>query len=239
MSAHSVNPPPDRSLDSQIVLDEDEYTAALSSIIARDFFPSLAYVNSANDYSRNPHLLSQDFDASPTTNRPDAFRQTPAHTPLFSNLTETPFSSSVPHKRARYNVDLSLDDFQARYTSEDNSSFTRILDDENMQRKERWGWAWDAQRRNEAQQAKLVDARQRLLIEPPGAAAGVKEKFTIEAPAAIGLITDRSTAEREAEVTSEEMEQSSLACDQASDVDVMAPKADNRSASVDGWKFKV
>ena len=43
-------PPPSLSLNRQRVLDEDEYTAALSHIIARDFFPSLVHLESANEY---------------------------------------------------------------------------------------------------------------------------------------------------------------------------------------------
>ncbi len=43
-------------------------------------------------------------------------------------------------KRAKYDADMSLDEFQARYTSEDNSSFTKILDEENRVRKEKWDW---------------------------------------------------------------------------------------------------
>ena len=82
---------------------------------------------------------------------------------------------------------MSLDAFQAKYTSEDNSSFTQILDDENRRRKEQYGWAWDAQRRVEAQRDRMLEGRERLLIEAPSG-AGVKERFRIEAPQPAGLI---------------------------------------------------
>ena len=48
-SSSKTDPPP-RSLDRQAVLEEDEYTEALSRIIARDFFPSLAHLDATNDY---------------------------------------------------------------------------------------------------------------------------------------------------------------------------------------------
>ena len=39
-----------RSLDGQIVLEEDECTEALSHVIARDFFPSLVHLDATNNY---------------------------------------------------------------------------------------------------------------------------------------------------------------------------------------------
>lgn len=40
-------------------------------------------------------------------------------------------------------IDLNLDQFQARYTSEDNSSFIDLLGKANEQRKEKHKWVWD------------------------------------------------------------------------------------------------
>ena len=191
-------PQVERSLNRQVVLEEDEYTEALSHIIARDFFPS---------------TLSQ------TNGEPE-------------------------RKRARYDKDLSLDTFQARYTSEDNSSFTQILDEENRVRKEKWAWAWEAQKRVEQQQDKMVERRETMLIEPPPA-TGVKEKFTIEFPKPAGLITegsDSDNVEKVTEATSESLPLVPASENVSKDIpslDVMAPQKDTRSAGVDGWKFKV
>ena len=195
------SPQVERSLNRQIVLEEDEYTEALSHIIARDFFPSLI------------HLTSR------TNGEPE-------------------------RKRARYDEDLSLDTFQARYTSEDNSSFTQILDEENRVRKEKWAWAWEAQKRVEQQQDKMIERRETMLIEPPSV-VGVKEKFTIEFPKPAGLITecsDSDKAEQETELTTESLPLVSASQNVSKDItslDVMAPQKDTRSAGVDGWKFKV
>jgi protein DGCR14 len=144
---------------------------------------------------------------------------------------------------------LSLDEFQARYTSEDNSSFTQILEDENRKRKERWAWAWDAQRRVEGQREKMIEGRKRGLIEL-GAAPGVREKFVIEAPVSAGLIADgdgegktkddeeNNAEEREVAETFAKGTEVKEGEDQKQ-LDVMAPKKDSRSAGVDAWKFKV
>ncbi|KAJ7293695.1 nuclear protein Es2-domain-containing protein [Mycena rebaudengoi] len=210
-------PPPSRSLNRQVVLEEDEYMESLSKIIARDFFPSL------------------EVNATPL--RP---QQTPGRTPYGAGPAETPLRTprgEAPAKRARYDTELSLDSFQARYTSEDNSSFTEILDEENRKRKEKWGWAWDAQKRVEQQKERLLKDRERLLIEPQSV-VGVREKFRIEAPTPAGLIED-GKADEEEEKEKEEKESEQLALTVVdSTVDVMAPLKDTRAAGVDGWKFK-
>lgn len=60
--------------------------------------------------------------------------------------------------------DLSLDAFQRNYTSEDNASFVQIVDKENQQRREdRWGWAWEVEKK--AEQRRLeVDARRKMIL---------------------------------------------------------------------------
>jgi protein DGCR14 len=139
---------------------------------------------------------------------------------------------------------MSLDDFQARYTSEDNSSFTEILDEENRARKEKYGWAWEAQRKVEAQRDRMIEQREKLLIEAPSL-TGVRGKFAIEAPELAGLLTDgRENEKDEGRDTDEEERapESSLAVIMKTGeepTDVMAPLKDKRAAGVDGWKFSV
>ena len=237
----TTTPTAERSLNRQVVLEEDEYTAALSHIIARDFFPSLVHPDATND-TRDPHLIDasvrrlQEFN-TPATNRRAGSWQTPSQTPYGVGPSETPLRTpraDAPNKRPRYDTSLRLDEFQARYTSEDNSSFTRILDDENRKRKEQWAWAWDAQKKVEDQQGKIQERRERMFIETPPV-PGVKEKFAIEMPQPAGLITDGQEAE-DGEGKELRMATSSAETVQ---VDVMAPTKDVRSVGVDGWKFKV
>lgn len=250
----SSTPLPERSLNRQTVLEEDEYTAALSHIIARDFFPSLVHLDATNEYldalqSRDPLLINasvrriQDLSETPIVSR----RPAPFQTPFGANGLETPLrtphlreSDEPPSKRPRYDKDLSLDTFQARYTSEDNSSFTQILDDENRLRKEKWSWAWDAQKRVENQRERLIEAREKMLIEP-APAAGVREKFRIEAPTSAGLITDGTAGEGDDKTGDEESKELQLTLSEGNEqaVDVLAPKKDTRTTVVDGWKFKV
>lgn len=248
---------PSASLNRQAILDEDEYTAALSHIIARDFFPSLVHLDATNSYldaleTRDPQLIGasvrnlESINASVRSARP---WQTPSETPYGAGPSETPVHDQHerPAKRIRYDTEMSLDAFQARYTSEDNSSFTQILNDENARRREKYGWAWDAQKRVEAQRTKAIEARERALIEMPES-AGVREKMRIEAPVPAGLITaqgeeagtvtqqDRASGEGEESGVGKEV---MVAPREEEEVeDVMAPKKDTRSAGVDGWAFR-
>ena len=253
---------PSTSLNRQAILDEDEYTAALSHIIARDFFPSLVHLDATNSYldaleTRDPQLIGasvrnlESINASVRSTRP---WQTPSETPYGVGPSETPVHDHHERssKRPRYDTDMSLDAFQARYTSEDNSSFTQILNDENARRREKYGWAWDAQKRVEAQRTKAIEARERALIEMPES-AGVREKMRIEAPVLAGLITaqgeeagtgtQQNPAGGEEGVSGVGKEVVAVPREKGKEedeevVDVMAPKKDTRSAGVDGWAFR-
>ncbi|KAI0788611.1 nuclear protein DGCR14 [Abortiporus biennis] len=262
---------PQRSLNRQVILEEEEYTEALSHIIARDFFPSLVHLDATNTYldaltSKDPQLIQASVRrledlATPVSRRGGRYT---LQTPYGAGPSDTPLRTprgeeddGPPNKRARYDTDINLDTFQARYTSEDNSSFTQILDDENMRRKEKYSWAWDAQRRVDEQRGKMLERRERLLIEAP-AGAGVRERFTIEAPTPKGLITASGESNQgksnklqdiggEAEEGATEdsgkgkevsIVKKSQDTAEGEEVDVMAPKKDTRLAGVDGWKFK-
>jgi protein DGCR14 len=59
--------------------------------------------------------------------------------------------------------DLSLDTFQRNYTSEDNASFVQIVQEDNKRRREeKWGWAFEAERK--AEQRKLEGEERRKMI---------------------------------------------------------------------------
>jgi len=254
----------ERSLNKQVILDEDEYTAALADIISRDFFPSLVHLDATNDYldavrSRDSdsiaasvqrlHQVSNTPVSGPSTSR-RAPVQTPGPTPYISFPSDTSFHTDLEEnvgqraKRPRYDTSLSLDEFQTRYTSEDNSSFTQILDQENTKRKENYTWAWEAQKRVEAQRDRMIEARERMLIEPAGGVIpGVREKFRIEAPTPVGLITAAASEQKEkGEEVGKDRELAVVAkatsVEEATEA-VMAPRKDQRAAGVDGWKFKV
>ncbi|KAF8527981.1 nuclear protein DGCR14 [Hysterangium stoloniferum] len=277
MSSEPTSPrpaAPARSLNRQQILDEDEYTEALSEIIARDFFPSLVHLDATNSYldalqTQDTKLINQSVRrlqdlSTPRTSQAARPLQTPGRTPYGSGFGDTP--AHTPHseirssKRPRYDTSLSLDSFQAKYTSEDNASFTEILDDENRIRKEKWSWAWDAQKRAQGVKAIENDRRSRLLIEdtttqPPG----VRERLLLEVPD-VKLITsgidnsrtttqvDKHEASRattgslevvKSVVKSDHVISTALLkTDDNAEIDVMARRKDTRSAAVDGWSFK-
>ncbi|KAG2151521.1 hypothetical protein DEU56DRAFT_752411 [Suillus clintonianus] len=81
----------------------------------------------------------QEVDNTPVTYRGRPW-QTPSATPYGAGPSETPLRTPRGEPlttRPRYDIDSSLDDFQAQYTSEDNASFTQNMDEENRKRKER------------------------------------------------------------------------------------------------------
>ncbi|KAF9068111.1 nuclear protein DGCR14 [Rhodocollybia butyracea] len=259
--SESDKPTPERSLNRQLVLDEDEYTAAISQIIARDFFPNLVHLDATNEYldalnSRDPHLIGasvrklEQVNNTPLVGSSRRY-QTPSQTPYGFGPSDTPLAPSRREgepaaKKPKYDTSLSLDTFQARYTSEDNSSFTEILDEENRQRKEKWAWAWDAQRRVDEKKLIAGVERERMMIEPPpGSTPGVRERFVIAAPTPKGLITASEEGnQQEQEQKEQEKTEQALALikgkekEKEEEQDVMAPKKDKRTAGVDGWHFK-
>ena len=165
-------PPPKRIKRPAKVLDEDDYTDALSHIIARDFFPGLLETESKQDYINA--LDSQDHEwiaaagrklAEMMTPGPDGRRlrgrrgtsMTPAPE-LYGRGGETPKAwqgdtpiltvsaaeSTVSAQSDRPEVDtnMSLSAFQQKYTSEDNESFYKLLDKQNLKRAEKYAWMW-------------------------------------------------------------------------------------------------
>ncbi|KDQ19949.1 hypothetical protein BOTBODRAFT_51313 [Botryobasidium botryosum FD-172 SS1] len=261
-SALTIPQKPEFSLNKQVILDEDEYTSALSTIIARDFFPSLSHLDATNSYlsaldSQDPALIDASVRRlaeleTPSTRTP--WSQTPGQTPYGGLATDTPLRTPRgrhPAKKAKYDASLSLDAFQAQYTSEDNASFTEILDEENRKRKEAWGWAWEAQKRVESQKAKEIEGRETLLIE---AKSRTDRALAIDGPSSTQMLIkdkeeDGGDESKEESGTGGEDDEEELAVAlaveppaspprQQPEIDVMAPKKDTRSTVIPGWSFK-
>ncbi|KAG9018213.1 hypothetical protein FRB90_011848 [Tulasnella sp. 427] len=178
--ALTVPSKPQVSLSRQTVLEEDEYTEALSNIIARDFFPSLAQLDATNNYlsaleSEDPVLIQasvRKLSDLATAATPTPRYRGDNQTPYVNFPSDTPLRFSArggtgqpAAKKPKYDPNISLDQFQARYTSEDNASFTEILDDENRKRKEKHAWAWNAEDRAALRRAKEIEGRERMMIE--------------------------------------------------------------------------
>lgn len=112
----------------------------------------------------------REFDTTPYIAMPGRTGRIPAgqkgwDTPDLMSRDEGP--SRKKQKRAeppRVRDDLSLDAFQRNYTSEDNASFVQIVDKENQQRRDdRWGWAWEVQKRAEIRRIEGEEKRKMIL----------------------------------------------------------------------------
>ncbi|KAL8917040.1 MAG: hypothetical protein Q9172_005993, partial [Xanthocarpia lactea] len=163
-------PPPKRIKRPVKVLDEDAYTDALSHIIARDFFPGLLETESQQDYlnALDSHdnewiaaagkRLTEVMTPGPDGRRLRGRRGT-SMTPMsgFHGIGsetprewqgETPMSTTsttdnaVENRQPDIDTNMSLSAFQTKYTSEDNESFYKLLDKQNIKRSERYAWMW-------------------------------------------------------------------------------------------------
>ncbi|KAJ9169957.1 hypothetical protein P3X46_018097 [Hevea brasiliensis] len=191
-----------------IVLDEDTYVAAIEKIIERDFFPDISKLRDRLDWleavktgdpiqirdaqlkiieRRGKRVKSSNPDWSTQTRNST---QTPGSIPNFTPFDEfdnkTPsaanreFSANRESSEHEGAVDdsLSLDDFFRRYTSEDNDSFSKILEKVNRKREERYGHLLEG----EKQDAKLIEDSKRDRItdgygtsdQPPSTLEGWK-----------------------------------------------------------------
>ncbi|KAI3467390.1 hypothetical protein Pfo_024053 [Paulownia fortunei] len=155
---------------SPTVLDEDTYVAAIEKIIERDFFPDIPKLRDRLDWlqavrTHDPVLIrdaqlkilerrrlrkggdsAADASLRSTTATPGSFflRNTSV-TPSFynehkENVVSDELDGSGEGGEEQVDVSLSLDDFLRKYTSEDNESFSRIMEKVNRKKKEKYGY---------------------------------------------------------------------------------------------------
>ncbi|KAI8373803.1 nuclear protein Es2-domain-containing protein [Blakeslea trispora] len=127
-------------MTTPVVLDEDTYTEAISLIIERDFFPHLAKLRAQQNYleAQKNGSFSDLQDATKALHNPDA-APTRSHNTQAVNF----YLEHEPIIEKRVNLNLSLDQFQTLYTSEDNASFTDLLEKANIKIKEQHKWFFD------------------------------------------------------------------------------------------------
>eukprot|EP00898_Chlorokybus_atmophyticus_P007526 jgi/Chlat1/7775/Chrsp66S07243 len=162
-----MGPPPPRKKPKMVVLEEDAYTTAIERIIERDFFPDLpklqdrlAWLEAVRSGSAAAIQQAQLQIARRRAERKKLGYNTPSIRVTDSVRTGGSFrvpdsvrtegTQATPSAAAAgpsgngapddSNVDmtLSLDAFMTTYTSEDNDSFQRIL--ENMQQRQQRRW---------------------------------------------------------------------------------------------------
>ncbi|KAK4697299.1 protein DGCR14, partial [Lecanoromycetidae sp. Uapishka_2] len=165
-------PPPKRIKRPAKVLDEDDYMDALSHIIARDFFPGLLETESKQDYLNALDSQDHEWIASAgrkltevMTPGPDGRRlrgrrgtsmtpssgsygrggETPrawqGDTPM--SVVSDSTTTSTQLEKPEIDTNMSLGAFQEKYTSEDNESFYKLLDKQNLKRVEKHAWMWN------------------------------------------------------------------------------------------------
>ncbi|MCJ1406359.1 hypothetical protein MMC19_000424 [Ptychographa xylographoides] len=187
-------PKPKRIKRPAKVLDEDTYTDALSHIIARDYFPGLVEAESQQDYlnaldsqdadwiENAGRKLTEVMTPGPDGRRLRGRRGT-SMTPLVGSHGgggETPkgWSGDTPGsvisitstattqtEKPEVDINLSLGAFQQKYTSEDNESFYKLLDKQNLKKSEKHAWMWANNKIPAARQIAYRQRQQRLLAE--------------------------------------------------------------------------
>lgn len=179
-------PPAKRIKRPQKILEEDDYVSAVSKIIARDFFPGLIENETQQEYmdalesgdkswiSNASRRLNQVMTPGSTRGRRGTSLQTPhtlaADTPDGGRMIDTPMSvrsdaCTVDTQAPRDEIDtnMSLSSFQARYTSEDNESFYRLLDSQNRKKAEKYAWMWTGNKMPSKQMLKQKEIETKLL----------------------------------------------------------------------------
>ncbi|KAJ5126269.1 hypothetical protein N7526_008446 [Penicillium atrosanguineum] len=210
-------PAPKRIKRPATVLDEDVYTSALSHIIARDFFPGLLENKAKQEYldalesndnewikSSKKRLASVMRTPTPGSNarqKTDAgsVAGTPHHMPSRADETPRGWGGDTPmsvSSNATERKDLEVPDvsnmgllaFQAKYTSEDNESFNKVLDKQNTKKREKYAWLWN---QNKVPSARQIAHHQRE-AKRIAAQGGNPETALIKQDDAPALKTDLS-----------------------------------------------
>lgn len=144
-----------------------------SEIIARDFFPGLLETKHQQDYlnaldSHDPSWIASasrsltEVMSTPRLRRRGTSFATPRYeTPGATPHKSNPMAPAEDTPQPTHERHLSLDAFQAKYTSEDNASFNDLLDAQNEKKRSAYAFLWSGNRipgfRVKAEQKRLRD----------------------------------------------------------------------------------
>lgn len=160
-----------------VVLDEDSYVAAIEKIIERDFFPDIPKLRDRLDWleavrSGDPvqirdaqlkimerrraagsNPISEGKTRTPgstffrTSVTPFEFERTPGV--IDGNLGSRDGGEGQGLESDGGDDSLTLDQFFMKYTSEDNDSFSKIMEKVNRKRKERYGYLLEGEKKED------------------------------------------------------------------------------------------
>lgn len=161
----------------QVRLKEDEYIQAVSSIIERDFFPHLKKMRLENELLDAMDNVELDRVRELGHQLKEMERENQGET------TETSDGQSVV-SRPQYNINMSLDAFMSRYTSEDNASFADLMVTDSQLKKEQYKWMYSKEKRqlliqNGTDKALLIEGDSAIPVDPKGFITGSDYKVTI------------------------------------------------------------
>ncbi|CAO3643309.1 unnamed protein product [Cunninghamella blakesleeana] len=182
-------------MTTPIVLDENTYTEAISFIIEKDFFPQLAKLKAENVY--HEAQINGDFQQlQEATLLLDKINRKQTKTEDKTELkAQNYYNENESILSKRVNLDLSLDQFQTLYTSEDNASFNDLLERANAKRKTQYRWFYDHQserlciedkKTNTIESSKMSLGNNLLMYYPEGPSQSIlNEKDSRAAPKSI------------------------------------------------------
>lgn len=172
-------PPPAKKIKRpKKVIDEDTYTEALSQIIARDFFPGLLEVETQQEYldalqSKDAAWISSAGQRLQRVMTPGRHRIKRPTALQNGGLTPSAYgadtpasvaSSTVEESKPVVDTNMSLANFQAKYTSEDNESFYKLLDKQNQKKAEKYAWLWTGNKMPSKQMIKQAEVEEKLAL---------------------------------------------------------------------------
>ncbi|KAM3395207.1 splicing factor ESS-2 [Capsicum galapagoense] len=185
------------------VLDEDTYVAAIEKIIERDFFPDIPKLRDRLDWleairtgdpvqirdaqlkiieRRGGRALGLNTEVKLRTPGSTFFRNSvtpfddPYKTPTDSVVNGNNLGDSGEGSGGEVDENLSLDEFFRRYTSEDNESFSKIIEKVNRKRKEKYGYLLEGEK-----EVKLIgDGTKRARVDTDGYGTSDQPVATLE-----------------------------------------------------------
>ncbi|GAM83629.1 hypothetical protein ANO11243_016170 [Dothideomycetidae sp. 11243] len=256
--------PPKRIKRPSTVLDEDTYTDALSHIIARDYFPGLLENRAQQDYldaldAQDDEWIreaGQNLRAAmtpgprrrghatgvPQTPASVATTATPGRTPARRPGSQTPSQTPAgtlledqePAKPV-IDLNLSLQAFQAKYTSEDNASFNDVLDAQNIARAKKYAHLRDhtntlPSKRRIAQQR--VEAQKLLISSEASTSITKRPSQDLSArPASYAGFPIRQGARNTLMFTPDDVEEHTTISDAAETASLAPPRQTNFAAT--------